>query len=79
MNNIDDLAAIMNRNMYNNTMRASQTSIEQNQKNADFTIELMKYELARAMKNKTRADMDSILSDVMTSLKKTGDQIRQSG
>jgi hypothetical protein len=61
MNNIDDLAAIMNRNMYNNTMRASQTSIEQNQK------------------NKTRADMDSILSDVMTSLKKTGDQIRQSG
>lgn len=47
--------------------------------NARFKLRMQEMQESRASENTTRKQMNDILSDMMTVLKKNGDQIRQSG
>lgn len=50
---------------------------EENAKTAVFQMEMRKLQTERAQKNVLKKQMNAMLADVMTILKKGGDQIRQ--
>lgn len=75
--NISEIAENMMAQSTNNIRQSSKLERQENRKSAAFKLEMQRLQERRSSENEMRKEMNTILSDIMTILKKTGDEIRK--
>lgn len=74
---ISEIAENMMAQSISNLRQSSQLERQENRKSAAFKLEMQRLQEQRSSENEMRKEMNTILSDIMTILKKTGDEIRK--
>lgn len=77
MNELQDVAHDMSKMTLRQLQQQNAVTNSERRKTTAFSLEMHRLEHERALENDLRKRMDMILSDVMTLLKKSGDQTRQ--
>lgn len=78
MTEISDVTAQMSLQTVEQIQQANTLRRQENRKSAAFKMEMQRLQEDRTAENEMRKEMNAILSDVLTILKKSGDEIRQS-
>lgn len=78
MTEISDITTQMSLQTFEQIQQTNSIRRQEARKSAAFEIEMQRLQQARSEKNEMRKEMDAIMSDIMSVLKKTGDEIRQS-